>query len=385
MSPKQNTNPSFYSMLKSSFYELFHHRSDKKLIDYHELESLIDWHELKNLVDWNELRLIDTSHFKVFNVHEARFMLRYVGAFAVFAFMIGLVALSVVAVRVNSTYNSSKASDDTPSIVYDLEEGTIEIDSPIYELYGEISAPEPFEEESKGIENDDPLPNPFIQSEPVEEQKNETSEQPLPDVILQEQEKMESESNESESNEKEPMIDENNDGFKGEETYLRNNPFRSAYNSNEYNTDIDYNNEFSYVAYLSKNTGNAGSESVNKFGVGSVYAADTEATSNPVVLGASASCSFTVDRNYYSNGSNYSLGAKKDVVICPAYSDKAYTARWSLQSSSNQNISNTDLGYQKDLGDCITVKDVKPGDKINVSVFDSEYAYTDMCTLNIVK
>lgn len=383
MSPKQNTNPSFYSMLKSSFYELFHHKSDKKLIDYHELESLVDWHDLKDLVDWNELKLVDFNHFKVLNITEARFMLRYVGAFAVFAFMIGLVALSVVAIRVNSTYNSSKASDDTPSIVYDLEEGTIEIDSPVYEMYGEVSAPEPLEEESKGTESEDPLPNPFIQSEPVEEQKNDTPEQPLLDAMLEEQEKME-----SESNEKEPLMDENNDGFKGEETYLRNNPFKSANNTdrtNDYNSDADYNNEFSYVAYLSKNAGNAGSESVNKFGVGSVYAADIETTSNPVVLGASSSCSFNVDRNYYSSGSNYSLGAKKDVVVCPAYSDKAYTARWNLQSFSNQNLTSTDLGYQNDLSDCMTVQNVKPGDKINVSVFDSEYAYTDMCTLNIVK
>jgi len=67
---------SFDQIFNNSMYELFHPKSNAKLIDYAQL----------NLVDWNQLKLIDHRQLNLVNLSVLSLFLQYIGA-VVFVFL----------------------------------------------------------------------------------------------------------------------------------------------------------------------------------------------------------------------------------------------------------------------------------------------------------
>ena len=77
LASRKTTDYSFDQIFNNSMYELFHPRSNSKLIDYSQLVNLVDWKQLK-LIDHRQLNLVNLSVLSLF--------LQYVGA-VVFVFM----------------------------------------------------------------------------------------------------------------------------------------------------------------------------------------------------------------------------------------------------------------------------------------------------------
>ncbi len=341
-------------LLKESFKDLFHYKSEKKLINYEQLH-LVNHKELLGLVDWKQLHLIHVPTLKYF--------FEYVGVLIVYLFVLSGFGFMFMTGGSPTDYKAN-----SQMIVNNY------IDPAIYDFsddygYGNSVAINTVQNDNFDYDfNDEERLSNYIANADVEVEKD--------------------------------MLRDTKDGFIG-----------LVVVSNKKSDDEDLSNRIDneqlatvpnsdFVVVSEKDV--ATKKNVQELAVNNEQAAvlgtysvrsikdmfNTEAQASAPLDNADVSkCSFKVGNSYYPSESEISMQTLKDnsYTICASFNDSVTYADWNyvgLNGSESlvRSFGGTDCYDFSDYE-----SDFKPGDHIVISSFDVETQEVGTCSLSFVK
>ncbi len=409
---KKHTRKNFTSwdIIKTVFYDLFHHESKKKLVDYRQLQ-LVDYSYLLGLVEWQNVNFI---HWK-----SMRSLFEYVGAFSIFLFILS--GFGFVAVQVNSPYTSNggiayyynsknnansyhsfsdfqyyKKTNDTNSNLRGL--------SYAYDIHSDvdyINETNNFKPKGKSqngylIENDID----YINDSLVYEQKANDSNSFAYNNNMNELMGSRKNMQQDVDNQVNSYTIKNDVDYVNEVTeYTRQNEMQ--------NSDVAYVDQFHGLVvvekdranineYLSKVRSRVNSDVVYENDDQDVLGASTirgvrelfndGAVAGDSQLGNNKTCSFRVGDDYFSSGSSISVKdlQSSNYVVCASFDDSVSYNDWVLLNVEKastpllRGFSGTECYELTDYS-----RDFNGGDKIRIESYDKDANSVGSCVLNI--